>query len=93
MNLNWECGKQHLRTSCVFYMQLAVMPFKSSTDGSCSSILLCKHAELGLPRSYREVPTFGRDTIRHFSRNASGMKKLAGRDFEDLLQVSSRLWY
>jgi hypothetical protein len=35
---------------------------------------------------YRQVPTFGRDTIRRFSTNASAMKKLAGRDFEDLLQ-------
>jgi hypothetical protein len=38
-------------------------------------------------RRYRQVPTFGRSTIRHFSENASGMKKLAARDFEDLLQV------
>jgi hypothetical protein len=37
--------------------------------------------------SYRQVPTFGRDTIRKFSNNASGMKNLTGRDFEDLLQV------
>jgi hypothetical protein len=37
--------------------------------------------------SYRQVPTFGRDTIRKFSNNASEMKKLAARDFEDLLQV------
>jgi len=36
---------------------------------------------------YRLVPTFGRDTIRRFSTNASAMEKLAGRDFEDLLQV------
>ena len=38
--------------------------------------------------SYRQVPTFGKDTIRRFSGNASAMKKLAARDFEDLLQVS-----
>jgi hypothetical protein len=38
-------------------------------------------------RRYRQVPTFGRSTIRHFSENASGMKKLAARNFEDLLQV------
>lgn len=37
--------------------------------------------------SYRKMPTFGRDTIRKFNNNASGMKKLAARDFEDLLQV------
>ena len=36
---------------------------------------------------YRQIPTFGRDTIRRFNANASAMKKLAARDFEDLLQV------
>jgi hypothetical protein len=37
--------------------------------------------------SYRAVPTFGIDTIRRFSSNTSALKKLAGRDYEDLLQV------
>ena len=37
--------------------------------------------------SYRDVPPFGRDTIRKFSNNVSGLKRLAARDFEDLLQV------
>ena len=32
--------------------------------------------------------TFGSSTIRRFATNASEMKKLAARDFEDLLQVS-----
>ena len=41
-----------------------------------------------LDRRYRAVPTFGRSTIRRFSNNASAMKKLAARDFEDLLQVA-----
>ncbi|KAG1838099.1 hypothetical protein DFJ58DRAFT_668566 [Suillus subalutaceus] len=36
---------------------------------------------------YCQVPTFGRGTIRHFHRNASVIKCLAARDFEDLLQV------
>lgn len=36
---------------------------------------------------FAEVPTFGRDTIRRFGANVSAMKKLAARDFEDLLQV------
>ncbi|OJA13561.1 hypothetical protein AZE42_10057, partial [Rhizopogon vesiculosus] len=35
-----------------------------------------------------EVPTFGHGTICRFSNNASGMKCLAGRDFEDLLQCA-----
>ncbi|KAG2740084.1 hypothetical protein P692DRAFT_201872694 [Suillus brevipes Sb2] len=41
-----------------------------------------------LNRRYWRVPTFGRGTIRKFSNNASGMKKLAAHDFEDLLQCA-----
>jgi hypothetical protein len=37
------------------------------------------------------VPTFGRGTIRRFASNASEMKKLAARNFEDLLQVCALL--
>jgi hypothetical protein len=39
--------------------------------------------------SFREVPTFGRDKIRKFAENASEMKKLAARNYEDVLQVVS----
>ncbi|KAF8834417.1 hypothetical protein BDN67DRAFT_985333 [Paxillus ammoniavirescens] len=38
---------------------------------------------------YRQVPTFGRDTVHRFRRNVSEMKKMAAHDFEDLLQGSS----
>lgn len=41
--------------------------------------------------SFRQVPTFGRDTIRRFSNNTSELKKLAARDYEDMLQVSQSL--
>ncbi|KIL54289.1 hypothetical protein M378DRAFT_19051 [Amanita muscaria Koide BX008] len=40
-----------------------------------------------LNKRYRLVSPFG-GTIRGFSSNASGMKKLAARDFEDLLQCA-----
>lgn len=40
-----------------------------------------------LNERYRAVPTFGRTTIRKFTDNASAMKKLAARNYEDLLQV------
>lgn len=36
---------------------------------------------------FRRVPTFGRDTIRQFDTNVSAMKRLAARDYEDILQV------
>ena len=38
---------------------------------------------------FRQVPTFGRDTIRRFSSNISELKKLAARDYEDILQVGT----
>ncbi|PCH44273.1 hypothetical protein WOLCODRAFT_77168 [Wolfiporia cocos MD-104 SS10] len=41
---------------------------------------------INLYLSFRRVPTFGRDTIRRFTNNVSGMKKLAARDYEDILQ-------
>lgn len=37
---------------------------------------------------YRLVPTFGRSTIRRFTENVSAMKKLAARNFEDMLQCA-----
>ncbi|KIJ60703.1 hypothetical protein HYDPIDRAFT_98197, partial [Hydnomerulius pinastri MD-312] len=41
-----------------------------------------------LDRRFRQVPSFGRNTIRRFSRNTSEMKKMAARDFEDVLQCA-----
>ena len=37
---------------------------------------------------YYQISTFGHGTIRRFPSNVSEMKKLAARDFEDILQVS-----
>ncbi|KAH9480924.1 hypothetical protein JR316_0007527 [Psilocybe cubensis] len=41
-----------------------------------------------LDRRYRQVSTFGNGTIRNFAENSSEMKKLAARNFEDLLQCA-----
>lgn len=54
-----------------------------------SNLILCYHIECA--SRYRNIPSFGRATIRKFHSNASAMKKLAARDFEDLLQVLSDL--
>ncbi|KAJ2920454.1 hypothetical protein H1R20_g16640, partial [Candolleomyces eurysporus] len=37
---------------------------------------------------YRSTPTFGQDSIRKFSSNASEMKRRAARDYENLLQCA-----
>ncbi|EEB97945.1 hypothetical protein MPER_02637, partial [Moniliophthora perniciosa FA553] len=39
---------------------------------------------------FRRTPTFGRSVIRRFHNNISEMKKLAARDFEDILQCAMR---
>jgi len=36
---------------------------------------------------FRQVPTFGRYTIRRFRNNIAAMKKLTGRDMKDILLV------
>ncbi|KAJ8072159.1 hypothetical protein PM082_015717 [Marasmius tenuissimus] len=41
-----------------------------------------------MDKRFRCVPTFGRNTIRRFHNNVSQMKKLAARDFEDILQCA-----
>ncbi|KAJ3803938.1 hypothetical protein F5876DRAFT_53973 [Lentinula aff. lateritia] len=41
---------------------------------------------------FRSVPTFGCGTIRRFVNNVSELKKLAARDYEDLLQVCSAFY-
>ncbi|KAG2029778.1 hypothetical protein BDR03DRAFT_1017973 [Suillus americanus] len=41
-----------------------------------------------LNERYCTTPTFGRGTIRKFNSNVSAMKRLATRDFEDLLQCA-----
>ncbi|KAG2055217.1 hypothetical protein BDR06DRAFT_982075 [Suillus hirtellus] len=41
-----------------------------------------------LDRRYRQVPPFGRVTIRRFSANTSELLNMAARNFEDLLQCS-----
>ncbi|KAH9923724.1 uncharacterized protein BXZ73DRAFT_103768 [Epithele typhae] len=41
-----------------------------------------------LDSRFSQVPTFGRSTIRPFGSNMSGLKKLAARDYEDILQCS-----
>ncbi|KAJ7211477.1 hypothetical protein B0H12DRAFT_1079580 [Mycena haematopus] len=41
-----------------------------------------------LDERFRKMPTFGRSTIRRFHANVSEMKKMAARDFEDILQCA-----
>ncbi|KAF8151063.1 hypothetical protein BJ912DRAFT_1071771 [Pholiota molesta] len=51
-------------------------------------IIVAEGAVQELNQRYRQVPTFGRSTIRKFVENASAMKKMAARNYEDLLQCA-----
>ena len=44
---------------------------------------MCANAQ----NRFRQISTFGQFTIRRFHNNVSEMKKLAARDFEDILQA------
>jgi hypothetical protein len=68
-----KCYRQSLHSRAGSPVRL--LPFSDDTKHS-----LCV-------QSFRQVPTFGQDTIRRFSNNVSELKRLAARDFEDLLQV------
>ncbi|KAG8679254.1 hypothetical protein FRC09_019100, partial [Ceratobasidium sp. 395] len=43
-------------------------------------------------RRFRLVPTFSNSTIRKFSEDVASLKRLAARDFEDILQVQHLLF-
>jgi len=64
--------------------------FRFLTRGKLFGISLTRHG-LNIYIRFRDVPTFGRGTIRRFTDNVSDMKKLAAQDFEDILQVISIL--
>jgi len=52
-------------------------------------VALCIRSETySLYDRFRQIPPFSQATIRKFTNNVSQMKKLAARDFEDLLQCS-----
>lgn len=70
-------------------MHKGTTAFRLSTRGKLFCSNFTDRLRLDLPR-FRQVPTFGRGTIRRFGNNVSAMKKLAGRDFEDILQVSPK---
>ncbi|KJA13829.1 hypothetical protein HYPSUDRAFT_99722, partial [Hypholoma sublateritium FD-334 SS-4] len=52
-------------------------------------ILECVHGSTDqLNQRFRDMPTFGRDSIRRFTNSVSELKKLGARDYENLLQCS-----
>jgi hypothetical protein len=52
------------------------------------SLSTCDHTVHSRDDSFRQINPFGASTIQGFKDNVADMKKLAARDFEDILQVS-----
>jgi len=89
MNLNLECGRPFSYIYCGWLTLMVATQLWRLMLGRIHvfcQLFICVLTPWSLNR-FREVPTFGRDTIRRFTSNVSGLKKLAARDFEDILQV------
>ena len=84
-SLNWVFGKPYLLIYFAFFMHVEEIKSRYSILGMHP--LIFYHISTNTVARYRQIPTFGRDTIRCFHANVSAMKKLAARDWEDLLQV------
>ena len=92
MNSNSGCGRHSSLISSAYFMQLGMGQMSSSLSWTSGKPLYCLIVVWSLTQSrYREISTFGRGTIRKFATNSSEMKKLAARDFEDLLQVGNHV--
>jgi hypothetical protein len=52
-----------------------------------NNLLNTQRSVLTRALSFRQISSFGSSTIRQFTHNVADMKKLAARDFEDILQV------
>lgn len=87
-SLSLECGRQCSLIFCEYYTPQVVMLYRSLIIGVSHFSPRLPTPFLTRTTSYRLVPTFGRDTIHCFTCNTSALKKLAARDWEDMLQVS-----
>ncbi len=87
MSSNWVFGRRCLPTLFGSSTLVEEIESKSLIIGEFSSFCCQMSMSTDTTIRYRQIPTFWRGTIRRFDANVSGMKKLAARDWEDLLQV------
>jgi hypothetical protein len=87
MRLSLASGKHYSLICFVFLRLLTRISYMNWTDGG---LCVAAHfSDLTGATSFRLVPTFGRDTIRRFSRNTSELKRMAAWNYEDILQVGT----
>jgi hypothetical protein len=89
--LNLESGKHYSRTSYGYFMPLhqiqdllgiSIKGWRLELEVMGANCLYLRYST-----RYHQIPTFGQGKICKFATNASEMKRLAARDYEDLLQV------
>ena len=77
----------------LFTHLIRILHAASECPGALADILNARYVQVSVeecmltPSRFRQIPTFGQFTVRHFHDNVSEMKKLVARDFEDILQV------
>ena len=92
----WPVARVWTRGLEIHFYPLTSYTWQPQGYGTCRtwspvSGLSCSWRLINQPdcgERFRQVPSFGRDTIRRFQKNVSGLKRLVARDFEDILQVS-----
>ena len=78
----------------LFTHLIRILHAASERPGALADILNARYVRVIVeermltPSRFCQIPTFGQFTIRRFHNNVLEMKKLAARDFEDILQVS-----
>src|SRR6266581_1198715 len=88
MSLNLACGSLFSPISCAFsilwvqsmYRNLIIGTYRFSDSLNLITPRLIRYI------SFQQIAPFG-STIRRFTHNVADLKKLAARDFEDILQV------
>ena len=80
----WKAVFTHL----IRLLYAAVPAGRLVTELNRRSLIFCSSLNtVNNEYRFRLIPPFGRSTIRRFCSDASQMRKLAARNFEDLLQV------
>lgn len=91
MSLSSEFGKPPSFICCESCMHSEETKFRDLIHGKHTITLGHANLLIFTWHRFRQVPTFGGGTIWKFHTNVSRLKKLAARDFEDILQVCSHV--
>lgn len=86
-NLNLASGKR-FSSICSEFWDVLTGLLTYWTKGEYSFREQAQESIISWWNRFRDVPTFGRDSIRRFANSVSELKRLGARDYENILQVS-----